>query len=445
MKSEVVGHSAKLVKQRKFLMVLPVLVFPFVTLMLWSLGVLGSPKEEPKKVAQKGFNMNLPDARPAKDNDWNKLKFYEQADRDSAKYKSLLKNDPYFQLSPVTDRQSFDTGSLSVDVTSNNSKLSYDPYPSDLVQKPDPNEEKVYKKLAELNRELNKTSGSEKSDKEERVASVSKGKTGNEEEIERLESMMQQMNGADDSDPQLLQINNMLEKIMDIQHPERVKDRIKSQSEVNKSQVFPVSVNNDQVVISLLESRERNNSRFANDTAGSPIVNRGSNGFYSLDELSGVDELQTAIKATIPETQILVSGATVKLRLTDDVYIQGVFIPKDLYVFGTALLNGERLTIDISTIRYKNNILPVALSVYDLDGMEGIYMPGAITRDVAKQSTDQAIQSLSIASLDPSLGAQAASAGIQAAKSLIGKKTKLIKVTVRSGYEVLLRDNNKRQ
>lgn len=444
MKSEVVGHSAKLLKQRKFLMILPVLVFPFVTLMLWSLGVLGSPKEEPKKVAQKGFNMNLPDARPAKDNGWNKLKFYEQADRDSAKYKSLLKNDPYFQLSPVTDRQPLDTGSLLVGTTGNNSKLSYDPYPSDLAQKPDPNEEKVYKKLAELNRELNKTSVSEKSDKEKGIVS-GKDKTGNEEEIEKLESMMQQMNGAEDSDPQLLQINNMLEKIMDIQHPERVKDRIKSQSEVNKSQVFPVSANNDQVVISLLESRERNNYGLANDTNRIPIDSRDSYGFYSLDELSGVDELQTAIKATIPETQILVSGATVKLRLTDDVYIQGVLIPKDLYVFGTASLNGERLTIDISTIRYKNNILPVALSVYDLDGMEGIYMPGAITRDVAKQSADQAIQSLSIASLDPSLGAQAASAGIQAAKSLIGKKTKLIKVTVRSGYEVLLRDNNKRQ
>jgi hypothetical protein len=46
--------------------------------------------------------------------------------------------------------------------------------------------------------------------------------------------------------------------------------------------------------------------------------------------------------------------------------------------------------------------------------------------------------------MDPSLGAQAASAGIQAAKTLISKKVKLVKVTVKAGYQVLLRDNNQK-
>jgi hypothetical protein len=38
------------------------------------------------------------------------------------------------------------------------------------------------------------------------------------------------------------------------------------------------------------------------------------------------------------------------------------------------------------------------------------------------------------------LGAQAASAGIDAAKGLIRKKAKLVKVTVKAGYRVLLKD-----
>lgn len=445
MKSEKGTYSAKFLKQRKFFLVLPALMFPFVTFMLWSLGVLGSPKEAPKQVVQKGFNMNLPDARPAKDKDWNKLKFYEQADKDSAKYKSLLKSDPYFQLSPAKEHQLPDTVSESRLTFGNNFKLPYDPYPSGLKQYNDPNEEKVYKKLAELNKELTKSGVSEKQEKENGIGVGQMAASVNGEEMEKLENMMQQLNATTGSDPELAQLSGMLEKILDIQHPERVKNRIKSQSEINKSQVFTVAVNNDQTVISLLESKANKDYSYASDSSRLPMKIRESNSFYSLDEPGSVDELQTAIKATIPETQTVVSGATVKLRLTDNVYIQGVFIPKDLYVFGTASLNGERLTIEISNIRYKNNILPVALSVYDLDGMEGIYVPGAITRDVAKQSTDQAIQSLSIATLDPSVGAQAASAGIQAAKSLIGKKAKLVKVTVRNGYDVLLRDNNKRQ
>ncbi|MEI9808557.1 MAG: hypothetical protein WDO16_12190 [Bacteroidota bacterium] len=62
-----------------------------------------------------------------------------------------------------------------------------------------------------------------------------------------------------------------------------------------------------------------------------------------------------------------------------------------------------------------------------------------------KQSADQTIQSLELASLDPSLKVQAANAGIQTAKSLLTKRTKLVKVTVKAGYQVLLKDDNKEQ
>jgi conjugative transposon TraM protein len=148
------------------------------------------------------------------------------------------------------------------------------------------------------------------------------------------------------------------------------------------------------------------------------------------------------VSASIPETQTLVNGSILKLCLTDDIYIGGVLVPKGSFVYGAVRLNGERLLVSIESIRQDNNILPVALSVYDLDGMAGIYIPGAVTRDVAKQSGDQTIQSIGLASLDPSLGAQAASAGIQAAKSLIGKKIKLVKVTVKAGYKLLLKNDN---
>ena len=38
--------------------------------------------------------------------------------------------------------------------------------------------------------------------------------------------------------------------------------------------------------------------------------------------------------------------------------------------------------------------------------------------------------------------AQAASAGIEAAKGLFSRKAKLIKVIIKSGYQILLRDNH---
>lgn len=89
-------HSAKFLRQRKFLMVLPVLVLPFLILLVWTLGLVGDTKAETGAAKKyQGLNLNLPSAAPAKDSNWNKLKYYEQADKDSMKLKSLLKNDPF--------------------------------------------------------------------------------------------------------------------------------------------------------------------------------------------------------------------------------------------------------------------------------------------------------------------------------------------------------------
>ena len=77
--------------------------------------------------------------------------------------------------------------------------------------------------------------------------------------------------------------------------------------------------------------------------------------------------------------------------------------------------------------------------------MSGLYIPGAITRDVAKQSAEQGLQDIGFTSLNPSIGTQAASAGIQAAKTLLSKKVKLVKVTLKAGYHLLLYDEKQKQ
>ena len=82
------------------------------------------------------------------------------------------------------------------------------------------------------------------------------------------------------------------------------------------------------------------------------------------------------------------------------------------------------------------------MSVYDIDGLEGIHVPGAIARDAAKKSSNQAINDIQLSTLDPSIELQAASAGIEAAKGMLSKKTRLIQVTVKAGYKVFLKDKN---
>lgn len=430
-------RSARFLRQRKFLLIAPVLVVPFLILLLWTTGLVGNAKAETATDKRfQGLNLNLPSAAPAKDSNWNKLRYYEQADKDSAKLRSQLKNDPFFQSLAGDEEAPSMKGVSEADyaemLNSHESPAGY---------KQDKNEKKVYQKLARLQQEINR-------EPEERPAAVAAASSYNPD-VDRLEHMMQQMTQDKDQDPELGQLNGMLEKIMDIQNPERVQDKIRKESEQNKKQAFTVQAPQEDVV-SVLEPKKDFAGQFKGyDRDSLPESMRqliDGNRFYSLDEASAQNQGSHAIAAMIPETQTLVSGATVKMRLLEDVYVAGNKIPKNHFVYGKATLNGERLQIAISSIGYDNNILPVALTVYDKkDGLAGISVKGAITRDVAKNSAAQSMQGLGmINTLDPSFGAQMATAGLNMAQNLVGRTAKLVRVTVEAGYPVLLKDDNQK-
>jgi conjugative transposon TraM protein len=237
-------------------------------------------------------------------------------------------------------------------------------------------------------------------------------------------------NQGKENDPEMRQLENTLNKILDIQHPERVKERLKEKSLETMDVVYPVSKRFTKENISLLDTGK-----------GEKIAI----GFFGLETESSISDDQNAIEAVVHENQVLVNGAVVKLRLVNDIYVSGILIPKGNFVFGTTSLNAERLEVEINTIRYNQSLYPVKLEVYDIDGLPCIYIPGAITRDVAKQSVDNSLQMMELATLDPSLKAQATAAGISAAKSLISRKVKQVKVMVKAGYKVLLRDKNVQQ
>ncbi len=394
-----VEYSPAFLRKRKMLLVLPILVLPFITLAFWALGggKVTSNGNATVKIPER-LNLQLPDARLKDDKKMNKLSYYEQAAYDSAKREELLRNDPYYKIKAIAIN---DTDAVV-----------------------DTNEKKVYQKLAELDKVMNaKNDVKNEYDAYLKVRERSRP-TAITPDVDRLEQMMDNIHESGKiGDPEMNQLDGMLDKIMRIQHPEEVRNN----SIKFKEKVFPVSVTGDQKDVSL----------FGVDVPGAHSVR--DSGFYSIDAGPALEE-PNSIKAVIHETRTLVNGSVVKLRLLTDVYVNAVLIPKGNFIYGKASLNGERLTIEIPSVRYGNSVFPVALSVYDLDGLDGVFIPGAITRDVAKESSDRAIQGVALSSLDPSIGAQAASAGIEAAKTLLTKKVKLIKVTVKAGYRVLLKD-----
>ena len=76
-----------------------------------------------------------------------------------------------------------------------------------------------------------------------------------------------------------------------------------------------------------------------------------------------------------------------------------------------ASINGDRLLIQIRSVRDGRNLYTTDLQVYDLDGMPGVHIPDVLDQDVAKQSATESVSGLNILTTDPGLGAEAANAG----------------------------------
>jgi conjugative transposon TraM protein len=435
-------HAPQFLQKRKFFVRLPLLVLPFITLLFWALGggkVNNAQAGQPTAAGR--LNVYLPDANLKEDKALDKLSYYEKAASDSVKLKELMKNDPYYhqrQRAAMGLDPGADTAMSSIQFGQGASLQRNDlnPSPHSSPTGLDTNEAKVYQKLQALNTALHEVTV------RPGIASASRDgyrqdKPGvNSADLDRLEQMIGITKNVDgNEDPEMEQLNGMMEKILDIQHPERVKEKIKQTSEAKEGRVFAVKANPGTVSISLLTN--------GNGTAAhEPLDNNqpSANGFFSIDDEAYTTEQENAINAVVHETQTIVDGAIVKLRLMNAVYINGTLIPKDHFVFGKASLIGERLNISITSVRHKNSLFPVQIAVLDMDGIDGIYVPGAITRDVAKGSVERAVQGIDINTLNPSLGAQAASAGVEAAKTLLSRKAKLVKVTLKAGYQVLLRD-----
>ncbi|SHL10334.1 Bacteroides conjugative transposon TraM protein [Chitinophaga jiangningensis] len=431
MKNDESAVNEKLRKQRQFLMVMPVLVIPFLTILLSSFGVIGGKGKGIVTVVKKdGINTDLPGAKASGDSSWNKLMYYEMADKDSAKLRTLKEKDPYYATPSVYENIfSGDTSGIGYVGGDQQKKSLYG------ISGKDENEEKVYRKIAAINSELERSATKEPAPMP--TAEIPRGNV-DLQGVDRLEAMMKEMS-EDKPDKQMEQISGVLEKILDIQHPGRVKDRLQEMSESNRSQVFSVKPLRGNDVVSLLEADTGRRNTFLDSLRAARLGT--SNKFYSLDDEAG-DVKQNTVRAVIAESKEVMDGSKVQLRLLEDIYVAGVLVPRNAFVWGKGKLTDGRFVINITSIQYGNNILPVDLSVFDMDGILGVDVNANMATEVTKQTTDQAIQSLSIASLDPSIGAQAASAGIQAAKSLVGRKLKVVKVNIRSGYDVLLVDNN---
>ena len=437
-------YSAQFLRKRKFMLVLPLLALPFITLAFWSLGGgKGSGQDNTLSPTSSGLNLTLPEASFKTEKvPMDKLKFYELADKDSSRLQKLMKQDPYYSMAYTEDNNNTlqnlpQAGTSPFTPSFHDQPLPKSSSTGKNQKYNDPNEEKVMKKLQALTAAM-----------EEQELPASKivdpvPTRYQDNESGKLMAMINSLSvGENTNDPELDKLDKMLDKIIDIQNPNRPKELPLAPHSLNKNAVLSINTTAPEDEFTLLEAVYDDTIKTIPATEA-PISFYGLSGEEQSGDIHSTSQINNSVKAVVHQDQSLVNGATIKLRLAQDLHIGSHTIATGQFIYGTVGLNNERLQVDIKSIRAGDDILPVKLRLFDIDGMEGIYIPGSIQRDVAKQSGGNAIQSIDLMnSLNSSLEMQAASVGIQTAKSLINKKVKLVKVQVKAGYQVLLQDQS---
>jgi conjugative transposon TraM protein len=152
---------------------------------------------------------------------------------------------------------------------------------------------------------------------------------------------------------------------------------------------------------------------------------------------------KNTISTCIHGNQTVMSGQSVRLRLLEPLRAGKMIIPRNTVMSGTAKIQGERLEITVNSLENDGTILPIELTVYDLDGQRGIFIPNLQELNAAKEiAANMGTSAGTSINLSNDAGEQfVADMGrnlIQGTSQFVAKKLREVKVHLKAGYRVYL-------
>ncbi len=388
-----------------------------------------APSDEDKAKEQigTGFNADIPD--PKKDGIiGDKKDAYEQEQKKERQKNKMQSLQGYADMleNSKNERVVIDFEDEPKQSTSrpkapiNNSVSAYQDINKTLgnfYEKPkdDPEKEEMKRKLEELEAKM--------SEKDDKQSAVDEQLLLMEKSYEMAAKYMPQNQGESFSEN-----NNSLKNKID----NYGKD---SSTKNGKTTVSPIRQIQRQTVSSLAQS-------ISNEELFQMYDQSRNMGFNTVGGEVGVSTKNT-ISAVIHDNQTVIDGQTTRLRLVEPLVAGSTLIPENTILTGIAKIQGERLDILISSIEYEETIIPVEMVTYDTDGQRGIHIPGSLEMNAAKEIVANMGNSVGTSfTMTQSTGAQLASdlskGAIQGVSAYMQKKIRQVKVTLKSGYRIML-------
>ena len=183
----------------------------------------------------------------------------------------------------------------------------------------------------------------------------------------------------------------------------------------------------------------------AEDDKASEVVKKVKTSSDYFNTLAKDAKEPRLIQAIIDEDIKAVDGSRVRLRLLDDIEINESVVKRGTYLYATVSgFSSGRVKGNISSILVDDELVKVSLSLYDTDGMEGLYVPNSQFRETSKDVASGAMSgsmSMNTGTYGNSLaqwGMQAVTNAYQKTSNAISKAIKKNKVKLKYGTFVYL-------
>jgi len=101
-------------------------------------------------------------------------------------------------------------------------------------------------------------------------------------------------------------------------------------------------------------------------------------------------KLYSAVVAN--ENKLIKNGYPVKIRIGEDIHIEGLTLARNSIIIGTASQQNDRMNIKVSSVKIGKEIKQVEWQIYSEDGLEGIAIPPSMLNKIGKDASQEAIE-----------------------------------------------------
>ncbi|WP_339679875.1 conjugative transposon protein TraM [Cyclobacterium marinum] len=166
-------------------------------------------------------------------------------------------------------------------------------------------------------------------------------------------------------------------------------------------------------------------------------------GFYTAGATEQMVQPKNSIKACVHEAQTVVGETGVRLRLLEPARTPQRTIPQGTIVTANAKFQGGRLQLKVTSIELEGNIIPVDITIYDLDGQQGLYVPyspemNALTEMAGNMSQTGGTSVMLTQNAGQQVAADLSRGVVQGISGYFAKKVRTPKVALKAGYQVFL-------